>query len=159
MILFVGALSLSLRDNEWINRWISNLEMCQTLGGSASTKSACINDDRYIFINDNKRINNPEMCHVLGISAFLKSGAIDEESDMSKIALSIRPVPGKSWFTVGPYEWWKYDCNPSQLKSVLPHLKYKSLCDSSTRNVPYVLSTISTSVSCLPLPPFGATNN
>ena len=70
--------------------------MCHALRGSASTKSACINDDRYIFINDNKRINNPEMCHAHGISAFLKSGAIDEESDRSKIALSIRPVPGKS---------------------------------------------------------------
>ena len=70
--------------------------MCQTLGGSASTKSACINDDKYIFINDNKRINNPEMCHALGIFAFLKSAAMDKESDRSKIALSIRPVTGKS---------------------------------------------------------------
>jgi len=37
-----------------------------------------------------------------------------------------------------------------QLKSVLPQLKYNSLCDSSNQNVPFVLSTISTGVSCLP---------
>jgi len=36
------------------------------------------------------------MCHALGIFAFLKSAAMDKESDRSKIALSIRPVTGKS---------------------------------------------------------------
>jgi len=32
-------------------------------------------------------------------------------SDWSQRALNIRPAPGKSWFTVGPYEWWEYDYN------------------------------------------------
>jgi len=40
-----------------------------------------------------------------------------------------------------------------KLKSVLPHLKYKSLCASSTRNVSYTLSTLRTGPSCLSYPP------
>jgi len=40
----------------------------------------------------------------------------------------------------------------SQLKSVVPHLIYKSLCDSSTQNMPDMLSTLGTGPSCLPFP-------
>jgi len=45
-----------------------------------------------------------------------------------------------------------------QLKSVLPHLIYKSLSDSSTRNLPYILSRFSTGPSCLPFPHWKASN-
>ena len=32
-------------------------------------------------------------------------------SDRSQSPLNIRPAPGKSWFSAGPYKWWEYDYN------------------------------------------------
>ena len=46
-----------------------------------------------------------------------------------------------------------------QLKSVLPHPKYKSLCDCSTQYVICVLSTLSTGLSCMSFFPLHAQNN
>jgi len=49
---------------------------------------------------------------VLGCSNFSGKCNIDTHlSDQSQSAINIRPAPGKSEFTVGPYEWWEYDWN------------------------------------------------
>jgi len=40
----------------------------------------------------------PSTNHILQIHDFIWT-------DRSQSALNIRPAPGKSWFTVGPYEW------------------------------------------------------
>jgi len=44
----------------------------------------------------------------------------------------------------------------AEICSPTPH--YKNLCDSSTRNLPYILSRLSTSPSCLPFPHWKASN-
>jgi len=46
----------------------------------------------------------PSTNHILQIHDFIWT-------DRSQSALNIRPAPGKSWFTVGPYEWWEYKYN------------------------------------------------
>ena len=43
-----------------------------------------------------------------------------------------------------------FECTFSQFRPDLVDQKYKSLCDSSTQNMLYILSTLSTGPSCLP---------
>jgi len=55
-----------------------------------------------------------EISHISYASHYMPSNLVTHRyliCDGSQRALNIRPAPGKSVFTVGPYEWCMYDCN------------------------------------------------
>ena len=84
-------------------------------------------------------------------------------SERSQNALNIRPAPVKSFSREGPYEWCKYDYNflgiqCPELKSLLPLLIYKSLCDWSTQNVHYVPPALSKGCLAYHFPNCSASN-
>ena len=89
--------------------------------------------------------NNIHLCHPVWFRAVPK---IIEWTWSCYIA---RPF-GEAIWVVGV--WLQlFTSHLPQLNSVLPHLQYKSLCDSRTQNMSYMLSTLSTGPSCLPFPP------
>jgi len=93
------------------------------------------------------RLNECVITHIL-TSHKTQSGP---ENPAVNLVLLYRLFGGAIW-VVGV--WLQlFKSQLSQLKSVLPHLKYKSLCVSSTQSVPYRLSTLITGPSCLLFPP------
>ena len=79
---------------------------------------SCITNDIYVYRHRGVSLHRiSERCVSLvmshGLLSLYESRTLYYSHQLctGQSALNIQPAPGKSWFTVGPYEWWEYDYN------------------------------------------------